>query len=154
MKIAAVVAACSLVTGFSLAAQAKEKPVKLKALPPAVRAVVERETGKNGRIRGLDMETENGKTVYEAELTVAGHRKDISMDDSGNIVEIEEAVPLKTLPDAARAAITKAAGKGKVLKVESVSDGKQVVAYEADIRVNGKKTELRVDPEGKPADKQ
>lgn len=153
MKIVSVVAACSLVAGLGLVAFAKEKPVKLKELPPAVRAVVEREAGPKGKIRGLDTETENGKTVYEAELTVAGHHKDISMDDSGNIVEIEETVALKTLPDAARAAIEKAAGRGKVLKVESISDGKQVIAYEADIRVKGKTTELRVDPQGNPAPK-
>ena len=153
MKIIAVAAACSLIAGLSSAACAKEKPMKLKDLPPAVRTVVEREAGRNGKIRGLDAETENGKTIYEAELTVAGRRKDISIDESGSIVEIEERVALKSLPDAARAAFEKAAGKGKVIKVESVSDGKQVLAYEADVRVNGKTTEVRVDPLGNPTSK-
>ncbi len=147
-KFVALVASLLVVSAL---AQAKEKSVKLKDLPPAVKAAVEQQAGKDGKIRGLDVETENGKTVYEAELTVGKQRRDVSFDESGKIVEIEERVALESVPAAAKAAILKAAGKGKVLHVESVSDGSKIVAYEAKVKVDGKKSEVRVDPQGQPA---
>jgi hypothetical protein len=62
-----------------------------------------RRTGFSGRIcpppcrklqintaKALLEEIENGQTMYEAELTIKGHSKDVSMDANGNVVEIEE----------------------------------------------------------------
>jgi uncharacterized membrane protein YkoI len=133
--------------------QAKEERVKMSDLPPAVQATV-KEQGKGATIRGLAKEVEGGKTRYEVEMTVNGHGKDIEMDENGQVVEVEEVVSLNSLPAAAKAAIEKGAGSGRVLKVESVMHGSTLVFYEASVQKSGKKSEVRVDPQGNPAPEQ
>jgi hypothetical protein len=39
-------------------------------------------------IRGFTQESEKGKIIYEAEMTVSGHSKDVSFDAAGNVVGI------------------------------------------------------------------
>lgn len=125
---------------------ASEKPVKITDLPPAVRRTVE-EQSKGATIRGLSTEVEHGKTIYEVEMTVNGHGKDVSMDASGTVIEVEEEVALGSIPAAARAAIEKAAAGGKIAKVEKVT-GEKEVAYEAALRKDGKRSEVRVSADG------
>ena len=129
---------------------AAEKRVKMESLPPAVQKTVQ-EQSKGGTIRGLAEEIEGGKTFYEAELKVNGHNKDLLIDASGAVVEIEEEVALDSVPAAAKAAIEKGAGKGKIATVESVTKDNAIVAYEAKIKTAGKSSEVRVTPDGAPA---
>lgn len=133
-----------------------ETPVKLADLPPAVQKTV-REQMAGATLRGLSKEIEHGKTTYEAELSVNGVNKDVTINAEGKIIEVEQEVQLGNIPEAARNAIQAAAGKsGKVLRVESVTEGDKLVAYEAHIQktANGKKSEVRVDANGKPAPEQ
>jgi len=44
------------------------------------------------------------------------------------------------------------AGKGKLGKVESITKHDKLVAYEAKVTTNGKKSEIQVGPDGKPLD--
>jgi len=129
--------------------RASEQRVKLADLPLAVQATV-KEQSKGATIRGYAKEVENGKTTYEVEMTVNGHGKDISMNQKGTVIEVEEEVPLGNIPSSAKSAIEKAAGGGEILKVESVVHGATVVAYEAQVRHGSKRSEVRVNPEGKP----
>lgn len=99
----------------------------------------------------ISREVENGKTTYEVQMTTNGHGKDISMDQKGTVIEVEEEVRLDDTPSSAKSAIEKAAGGGKILKVESVVHGATVVAYEAQVQRGSKRSEVRVSPEGKPA---
>ena len=82
------------------------------------------------------------------QLTVNGHGKDISMDARGNILEIEEEVALASLPAGVQAALTKAAGAGTIIKIESLTKQGQLVAYEADVQSGKKRREIQVGPEG------
>src|SRR5579864_560298 len=107
---------------------AAEKRVKMENLPPAVQKTVQQQS-KGATIRGLSQEVENGKTFYEAELKVNGHNKDLLIDSAGAVVEIEEEVPLDSVPAAAKAAIEKGARKGKIALVESVTQNNSIVAY-------------------------
>jgi uncharacterized membrane protein YkoI len=130
-----------------------ETRVKMADLPAAVQKAV-KEQMAGATLRGLSKETEHGKTTYEAELTVNGKSKDVTMDGEGKIIEVEEEVQLASIPEGARGAIEAAAGKaGRVLMVESVKENDKLVAYEAHIQKqpNGKKSEVRVDANGKPA---
>jgi uncharacterized membrane protein YkoI len=147
-SIFVISAALVLLGGASV--KGSEKKVKMEDLPAAVQKTV-KEQSKGGTIRGLSMEVEKGKTIYEAALTVNGHKKDISMDASGAVVEVEEEVALESIPAAAKSAIQKAAGTGKVLKVESVTHGTTLVAYEAQVMKGTKKSEVRVKPDGTSA---
>jgi len=137
--------------GFS-SARASEKAINMKDLPAAVRRTVQ-EQSQGAVIRRLSKEIEGGKTVYEVEMKVKGHGKDVTIDASGEVIEVEEEVPLESLPNAARAAIEKAAGRGQITKVERVSGGKQA-AYEAHVRRDGKTSEIKIGDDGRflPAD--
>ena len=139
-----VAVSATLLSAVSLAS---EIAIKMKDLPPAVRKTVE-EQSKGATLRGLSKEVEAGKTYYEAELKVGGHTKDVLIDPSGAVVEIEEEVSLESLPQPVRDAIEKQAGKRKVVSVESVTKDNQIVAYEAKVQDAGKTVEIKVTPSG------
>jgi uncharacterized membrane protein YkoI len=103
-------------------------------------------------IRGFSVEKEKGQTFYEAEMTVNGHSKDVLIAADGTIVEIEEQVMLDALPAEVKAGLQAKAGAGKILKVESLTKKGKLVAYEAKVEMNGKKSEVQVGPDGKPLD--
>lgn len=125
---------------------AAETPVKMDQLPAAVRQTVLEQT-KGAQIRGFSKEVEHGKTYYEAETMRDGKSRDILMDSSGAVIEVEEQVTLDTIPEAARRAIEARQGAGKVIKVESVTRGSKV-SYEALISKGGKKFEVAVGADG------
>ena len=129
---------------------AAEKRVKMESLPPAVQKTVQ-EQAKGATIRGLAKEIEDGKTFYEAELKVNGHNKDVLIDPAGSVVEVEEEVPLDSVPAAVKDAIQQHAAKGQIVLVESVSKNDAIVAYEAKIKTAGKTSEIAVKPDGSPA---
>jgi uncharacterized membrane protein YkoI len=130
----------------SAIALASEVAIQMKDLP-AVRKTVEKQN-KGATLRALSKEVEAGKTYYEAELKVDGRSKDVLMDPTGAVVEIEEEATLDSLPASARAAIEKQAGKRRIVSVESVTKDNKVVAYEAKVRGTGKTSEIKVAPNG------
>jgi uncharacterized membrane protein YkoI len=81
--------------------QAQEKKIKREDLPAAVEKTVA-EQSKDATVKGFSTEVEKGQTLYEAELMVKGHSKDILMDAQGNIVEVEEEVAMDALPAAVK----------------------------------------------------
>jgi hypothetical protein len=131
---------------LTLAMFAAETRVQMKDLPPPVQKAVAEQI-KTAKLRGLSKEVEHGKTYYEAETTVNGKSRDILMDSTGAVVEVEEATALESIPEAAQKALRTKAGSGKILRVESVTKG-STVSYEAVIRKNGKKSEVAVNSDG------
>ncbi len=140
-------------SGFLLAGtvSAQEKKIKRSDLPPAVEKTVAAES-VGATIRGFSTEKEKGQTLYEVELTLNGHSKDISMAADGSIVEIEEQVMFDSLSADVKAGLQAKAGKGKIVKVESLTKKGKLVAYEAQVDTNGKKSEVQVGPDGKLLD--
>jgi predicted aspartyl protease len=126
---------------------ASEVTIKMKDLPTAVRKTVE-EQSKGATLHGLSKEVEGGKTYYEAELKVNGRNKDVLIDATGVVVEIEEEAALDSLPEAARASIEKQAGKRRIVSVESVTKNNNIVAYEAKFQGTGKTSEIKVASDG------
>jgi len=139
----------ALVTAISLTtiALAQEKKIDRKDLPPAVEKTVAAQS-QGATIRGFSQEKEKGETYYEAEMTVNGHSKDVLIDAKGDVAEVEEQVPLESLPMAAREVLQTKAGAGKILKVESLTKHGKLVAYEAVVETNGKKKEIQIGPDG------
>ena len=127
------------------AALASERKIAMKDLPPAVQQAIKDQEGAT--VRGLAKEVDKGKTLYEAELTVNGHSKDIMFDEQGTMVSVEEESTLDQIPPAARTAIEKAAGNGKVSAVEKLTEGGHVF-YEAQVTKGGKRSEVKVDASG------
>lgn len=141
-----VVVGTLLLSGLA-SAQDQEKRIKRSELPAGVeKAVVAQSQGST--IRGFSQEKENGRTFYEAELITNGHSKDVLMDEDGNVVEVEEQVPVDSLSPSVRAALQSKAGSGRIVKVESLTKKGKLVAYEAQVRTNGKKSEIQVGPQG------
>ena len=137
-----------VVFATALAALAETK-VKMADLPAVVQKSVQAEL-KTATLVGLSKEKEKGKTYYEAETKLNGKSRDLLFDSAGNLVETEDEVDMTALPATARDAIQKKVGSGKVTKVEALSKGGKLVAYEAAV-LNGKKTsEVAVTPEGAP----
>jgi hypothetical protein len=134
-----------------VAAQENEKKITREQLPAAVQKSVE-DQSKGATVRGFNEEREHGKTFYEAEMRVNGHSKDVLFDPEGNIVEIEEEVAYDSLPADVKSGLQSKAGSGKLGKVESLTKQGKVVAYEAKVVNNGKKSEVQVGPDGKRLD--
>ena len=138
--VAIALATCSV-------AVAQEKKLKREQLPPAVEKTVARES-QGATINGYSTEIENGKRLYEVQLTVDGHSKDISMDKNGNILEVEAEVAMDSLPTTVQDGLRKAAGAGTIGKIESLTKGDKLVAYEAHIKTGAKRSEIQVGPNG------
>jgi hypothetical protein len=132
-------------------ALAQERKIKRSDLPAAVKKTVVVQS-KGATIRGFSEEKENGQTTYEAEMLVNGHSKDVQMDANGAVIEIEEQVDLQAVSAEVRAGLQAKAGKGKITKVESITKKDKLVAYEAKVVTDGKKSEVQVGPDGKPLD--
>ena len=143
ISLGAAFLAVFLPSGFG-----SETRVSMKDLPPAVQKTVQ-EQSSGATLRGLTKEVEHGKTFYEAELKVNGHNRDVLIGSDGAVAEIEEEVPLASLSAPVKSALEKAAGDGKVVSVESITEGGAVTAYEAKIRRGGKTSEVKVSPDGK-----
>jgi uncharacterized membrane protein YkoI len=145
-KVPIVIALCLSTTLF-----AQEKKIQRTDLPPAVEKAVAAQS-QGATIKGFSTEKENGQTYYEAEMSVSGHSKDVLIDPAGTVVEVEEQVALDSLPAAVKDGLQAKAGKGEILKVESLTKHDKLVAYEAKVQTDGKKSEIQVGPGGKPLD--
>jgi hypothetical protein len=148
IKCALVVAAVLLCATFAVS---EEKKINRSDLPPAVEKTVASQS-EGAIIRGFTQEKENGQTFYEAEMMVNGHTKDVRIDSNGGVAEVEEEVTMESLPGVVKDGLQAKAGKGKLAKVESLTRRDKLVAYEAVVQKNGKKSEIQVGPDGKPLD--
>ena len=147
-KLVVTAALCLAMAAF---AEDNEKKLNRADLPPAVEKTVAAQS-QGATIKGFSQEKENGQIYYEAEMMVSGHSKDVTMSKDGSVVEVEEQVAFDSLPDAVKESLQSKAGKGKIVKVESLTKHDKVVAYEAKVQANGKKNEIQVGPDGKPLD--
>ena len=138
----------ALSLALTASALGQETKVKMSNLPAAVQATVT-EQSKGATVRGLAKEVEKGKTFYEAELLVGDRHKDVLIDASGKVVEVEEQVELNTLPAPVKAEIERQAGKRQIAIIESVTKNGALVYYEAHIKTGIRTKEVKVAPDGK-----
>jgi uncharacterized membrane protein YkoI len=145
MRKAMALAIVAALTMAALAA-AREKKIRMNELPVAVQQAVT-EHSRGATLRGLSTEMTDGRRVYEAELHVNGRTKDVTFDATGALVSLEEEVAIDEIPAAARAAIEKGTGNGKVRRVEAVTQ-KGTTYYEAQISRAGRHSEIKVTASG------
>jgi hypothetical protein len=136
-----------MVLVVSATAHAQERKLTRAQLPPAVEKTVAAES-QGATIKGFATELEKGKRLYEAELEINGHSKDISMDRDGNIVEVEEEVTMDSLSSPVQEALKATAGEGTIGKIESLIKNGKLVAYEAHVITGKKRSEIQVGPNG------
>jgi uncharacterized membrane protein YkoI len=121
---------------------AQETKVQFKDLPPAVQVTAKAQS-QGATVKGYSKEIEKGKTEYEVQLLADGKKRDVSIDPDGKVLETEEVIAFSLVPKKAQDAIKHEAKGAKVEKVEMVKS-EQPTVYEALIRQNGKKHEIRV----------
>src|SRR5262249_743449 len=145
VRALSIISVCAVFAGVC---GAQERRVKMKDLPEAVQKTVN-EQSKGATIKGLSKEVEKGRTLYELELSVDGHSKDVTIDDSGKLVEVEEQVQLSALPEVVQTAVKQNAGTAQIQMVESVTKGGTLQYYEAHIKKGLKKSEFKIGTDGK-----
>lgn len=146
----AAVAVIGLVAlGVSVADDKAEKlsPDKLpKAVADAIKARF-----PDGKVTSAEKENEDGKTVFDIELTSGGTKYEMDMLEDGTIVEIEKEI--KEVPAVVTKAIEGKYPKAKIVEVmerSKVKDKKETPTdYEVTIEDGGKKHEVIVSLDGK-----
>jgi hypothetical protein len=132
-------------------AAGQEVRVEWSQMPATVQKTAD-EQSKGATVRGYIMQIAAGQILYEIQLTVNGHSKDVSVDPKGNILKTKDEVNLDKLPAAIRAGLQKKAGSGAIKRTDSITKRGSIVAYESKVLTNGKRSEVQVGPEGKPLD--
>src|SRR5579859_7095383 len=134
------------ILAFAAPAPAAEDPIPVKELPKAVTKAVKAKFPK-GKIHGAAKEVVDGKTTYEAMLTVEGRAVDVALAADGTILEIEKEIPADRLPKAVRGRVESRYPHAKIVKAEELIKGAHnPVQYEITVQA-----ELVVNATGKVA---
>ena len=132
----------------ALAERKKEQSLQLKDLPIAVQKTVQ-ENLKGGEIKNISKEKEDAVEQYEIESVRNGKSRDYNVDVRGNLLVVEEATSIDTIPAAAKASILKRVADGKLGTVETFMKTGQPMMYEASYAdKKGKKHEVLVKANG------
>lgn len=143
-----------------------------KEVPDVVKKTILEQAG-NGTIGEIEMETTDGRTVYEAEVTIDGQEVDILVAPDGTLLgkeiedddeddddegddddddddedEDEEEVSLDDVPEAVKAA-AKGAVEGIALTEAEVEEEDGQTVYTLEGKANGKEYAIEVTADGK-----
>lgn len=140
-----------LFLSVAICAFAQEVRIERSQMPDADQKTAD-EQSKGATVHGYFLEIGGGRILYKVELTANGHSRDVIINSKGNILKTEDEVALDKLPAAVRRALQKKAGPGTITRTESISKLGSIVAYEAKVITNGKKSEVQVGPDGMPLD--
>jgi uncharacterized membrane protein YkoI len=142
---------CALGAGFCLGASAADTKVRVDQLPPAVQTAMKEQTA-GATIVGTSKEREHGRMTYEVQTKRDGKGRDLTFDENGSLLEVEQEVDLDSIPGPAKGAIQKKVAGGTIKKVESVTQG-STTSYEADMTTkDGKNREVAVNADGSTHD--
>jgi len=123
------------------------KKLALKDLPAAVQKTIQAEL-KGGEIKSIAKENEDGVTQYEVETILNGKHRDFNVDAKGTLLVVEEEATIDAIPAAAKAAILKKVGDGKLTTAELFIKGGQTLYEAAYTTKAGKKLEVLVKADG------
>ena len=103
---------------------------------------------KGATATGASKEREHGRLRYEVKTRLNGKGRDLTFDEHGSLLEVEQEMDLDSIPGPAKRAIQKKSANGVIQKVESVTHG-PTTTYEAQMKTKfGKKQEITVNPDG------
>jgi hypothetical protein len=118
---------------------AADEKIQMQDLLLAVqKAVQEQDEGRHTRRRCH--RARRWQTLHEIETKTDGKTRDLLLDASGGVVEVEQELAIDSVPSAVKTAFET---RGHVIKVEAVTKGK-TVTYEAVVEKNGNKSEVAV----------
>jgi uncharacterized membrane protein YkoI len=134
---------CSLQTAL----YAGEEEIDVKDLPQAVLKAFQKAYPK-AEIKVASKEDEDGQIVYEIESVDGKQVRDILYSAEGAVLEVEEAILFKTLPEAVQKTINDRYPEAEVEKAEKITkDG--VTNYEVVIENDDETMEIKLDAQGK-----
>ena len=139
--------ATSAMIAISACLAIAEKKVALSSLPTAVQSAVQSEA-KGAEIKNISKETEHGVVQYEIETIFNGKHRDFNVDATGKVLVVEEETAIDAIPTAAKAAILKKVGDGKLGMVELFKRGGETMYEAAYTTKAGKKHEVLVKADG------
>jgi len=137
-----------------------EVPLRDSGLPDPV-AKTFRATFPGAEITKVDVDAENGVTVYDLEFTDGLIEKEADITADGIMLEFTVVVSAEDVPAAAMKTVRKAAEGAAIGRIEHVQikyeakDGKTVrlarpvTRYAVELARGGKTTEIVVDPDGR-----
>ncbi|HUW81506.1 MAG TPA: PepSY-like domain-containing protein [Phycisphaerae bacterium] len=137
------------------AAEGDEQQVTLDQVPAAVKATILKESA-GAKITGIERETKNGKTIYDAEFLLNGKGIEIKVAPDGTLLgreaedegDDEDGLTIDQVPEPARAALLKLAGGATIVKAEREREH-GVLVYGAKWVVNSTQHGAAVTAEGK-----
>ena len=133
-----IAAAFALIAPVLPGAQAKkEKKISAKELPAAVSTAFEKQF-PGAKILALSSEIENGATAYEIESIQNGRNRDVLYKATGEVIVVEETVPISEVPAAVQSALKAQFPKATVAKAEKLMAG-GIVEYEFQLKGAAKK---------------
>lgn len=124
--------------------QEYEKKVKESEVPPAALAALKKLAGGAALIEFAE-EVEHGHKYYEGTWKGPHGKIDGLVTETGDVVEIEETMPIEQVPGAVREALQKEAGKDARITVER----KTLYIYEGHFKKDGRGRELQFTAEGR-----
>lgn len=141
-----------------------EREVSIEEVPTDVMTTILAEA-QGADIGEIEMETEDGQVVYEAEVIIDGQEVDIQVAADGTLLgketdeddddeedededeEEEQIISLDAVPAAVKATIEKEAAGAEIREVEmETEDG--VTVYEAEVIIDGQEVDLKVAADG------
>jgi len=165
-----------LIAGLALAIAAiatqqmveDEREVSIEEVPADVMTTILAEA-EGAAIGEIEMDTEDGQVVYEAEVIIDGQEVDIEVaadgtllgkeadegeddeddeaDDEDDDEEEEQIVSLDAIPEAVKATLEKEAAGAEIKEVDmETEDG--VTVYEAEVIVDGQEVDIKVAADG------
>ena len=120
------------------------------SLPPAVASAFH-QAYPAARVLHVSNERRDGKVAYEIESRDGDTRRDLIYSPAGAVLEIEERIPVDSVPAVVRAAAERRVVGGTLVGAERVTRG-TVILFEVQLRLNGRSRFLTYDPEGRPVD--
>lgn len=141
-----------MMIGMMPTARGDEVKVPLGEVPKAVLDAV-KVRFPSAVLKEAEKEVEDGKTLYEIDLTDKGKSIEVTLTPEGRITTIETTIAVQDLPKAVTAAIDAQYPRGTIRRAEEVVAywGKdETRSYEVDVTTAaGKSVEIRLTPEGK-----
>jgi len=131
------------------AARAEAKKITKADLPEEVRKTAERES-QGARVVAYWQDDEDGASIYEVDLKVAGHDKGILIGPDGDVLAVQEEVAWDDLDPAVQEGIRSLAAGGHIGRAHSVTQGGEIVGYGADVDRDGRTVHVQVGPDGQP----
>ena len=122
----------------------RERTVKESEVPKAALEGLRRHAS-NATFTEFAEEIEHGHTFYEGSYKGASGHVDVLVTDTGDLVEVEEAISGDKAPAAVQAEAQKAAGKDAKLRYEK----KTMVLYEVHFKQGSEGREILLTPDGR-----